>query len=169
MEDCTFNNSSAGVQVRYGKVDLIVTDSRFVGAEKGLLVDWDVTGNVDVTNCTFDCRPEYRLVSLSYNKCLITVDGEVRQHMPLQSIRDIVKEHFDSNVPELCQQRVYKRAGVADVLCRHCFIIEPQDVKFKICARCRCVCYCSRQCQVSLHVSSWCVGLLPSQCLYFFC
>jgi len=150
VEDCDFRNRNAGMSVRYGKVDLIVNNSRFAGAKSGLIVDWDVTGNIDVANCSFDCVPADQVSTFCYNKCRVTVDGVDKQHLSLGAIKNLAKIHYAQIDPELCQQRVYKRAGVVDIYCGCCDNVEPKNGKFKVCARCRDACYCSRQCQVSL-------------------
>lgn len=151
IEQCSMYECVKGVTISYGKVDVTISETTFARQSNGLFVAWDVMGNIDIVNCAFDkTHGLHGVSSWCYKKCLVTIDGVEAPHKPLNEILSKVRNQYEEERPPLCQQRTFKKTGLVDVPCLRCKRAEPKNVIFKICARCKQVCYCSKECQVSL-------------------
>ena len=150
IENCKIVDCTTGIFVVRGKMDVVIIDCYIFCGHRGLVVHFDVIGNVDVVNSAIlnatdgsagmllKCGP----------KCLLTSDGRVIATLPLPKI--IANLQKDIGSFDLGEMRSNKKAGVGDVLCFYCKKVEQKHLRYQKCGRCRSVCYCSRACQVSL-------------------
>ena len=155
IDSCVALDCNRGVSIRFGKTDVIVVNTRFSCSDVGVYINWDVVGNVDFVDCAFSgMRPDCECVDWSTDRCALTVDNVARPSKSMKVIMAKANKHIEEEDPILSLRRWYKLAGVCDVICENCGKVEPADVRFKVCARCKWVCYCSKECQVRNFVFS---------------
>jgi len=164
IDRCVILECQIGFSYTLGKHDSIITNCTVRCSSNCIFVLFDVVGYVDLVDVDSANTEsgEYDCVAWSTNKCRVTIDNTLVPPKPLETIRAQANKHLQESDQLLVHQRCYKRAGVFNVMCPHCRKVEPEKMKFKKCARCVNVCYCSKTCQVHA-VSAY--SLSPILCL----
>jgi len=116
--------------------------------EEGLHLGPDVEGTVSLTRC--EMRSD--VANLTGAKCRYVVDG---QHVRSRQFRPMTHQatpqqlqSFRNILPLKTCRDMKGSLGLNNLLhCGHCSVLEEDGQKFKLCAQCKEVCYCSRECQ----------------------
>lgn len=89
------------------------------------------------------------------DRTVLTVDGVVQEndHHADEFVDSIRRYRIATQAESsmsLKKCRAYSKVDSRiEVNCRHCNLVEPTNSKFKMCAKCKNVAYCSRECQVA--------------------
>ena len=169
IEDCVVTESNMGYLCEMGKVDAVIRNSdAFNNTFHGLHLGNALSGSVTVENCKFtNNHGAMDFVNLCGPECPVTIDG-VQQPLAFDfttfkrvmvDIERLAKTDIERNGEcrvSLDKRRATKKAQsstfgnlVAHISCLSCNKPEPVGVKFKACAKCKEVVYCSRECQVA--------------------
>lgn len=160
VERCVFTECQYGVHTSTGKVDVTIGSCTFSQIlYYGVHLSGNTIGKVDVSGCTYH-ENRRDVANLCGAHCLVTIDSVLQR-------QDDVSERHDEIDPELDEAselygggkgnvrtalrvyRTHKKAESGCVRCANCSEIEPHGVKYEVCSKCKNVCYCTRECQVT--------------------
>lgn len=140
IRDCQIAECVEGLRFEIGKMSAQVTSTTIRGSTKyGVFVLPAVTGNVQLYQCRILGSMDYDVLHGSVAGCSLTVDGVLTEPK--------VMTYELSTHLQLFQRRCYQQAGICDINCERCGKKEAAGEKFKMCAKCENVCYCSKECQ----------------------
>lgn len=152
---CEFRQCDVGVYV--GAIgSTLIADSAVLDCHQGIQVAFDFDGIMLSNRCFFSGN---RLGDIMHyglsSKSVVLVDGSVfKRNASLPASAELSRYVALNPENDYSIRRSLKTAGLSvySPLCGHCGAQESEDrnQKFRRCARCTTVVYCSRECQVAL-------------------
>eukprot|EP01032_Pedospumella_encystans_P010073 gene10073-11804_t len=156
INKCTFRKCAVAVRIGNGLVDVQLLDSAVYKCSVGMYTMIDTIGSIVMSSNVIGGNA-VDLLDVSGTKCYTNIDGELQshgaQHANLVSLQDTISAATGSILAygypvSKFGRRQLKIAGVKEIVCGKCGILEPAHTKFNICGKCNCVSYCSKDCQV---------------------
>lgn len=147
--NCVFQKCTLGISYMLGRIDSTIVSVGFHEVGTCVYVKWDVIGNVNLVDTSLHPPSESAFRFIAGEKCFITQNGTRVAPATKQSIQQLIDKESSFMPFDVQQLRRLKKAGCGDVTCFNCRKVEPPLVTYKMCGRCKKVCYCSRACQVS--------------------
>ena len=136
----------SAIYIRDGKIDVILTSSKFTENHNGIITQWNVVGYVDINDCIFFKNVMTDKELWNGPRCAVMENSVLLPSQSLDRIKTAIRKNMASR--DLVDSRLCKNAGVATIECFYCQMTEPDDIMFKKCGRCADACYCSKECQV---------------------
>lgn len=157
ISECNVGISTVGVRIGSGLVDVQLDSLRVHDCDVGVYVTVDVIGSLIMSKVSYTAN-EKDLLNAGGSKLHTKIDGILQPQDTQRDSLSYIKRMMPTIASGFLQhgypltkfgKRQLSNAGCMDIACGWCKEKEPENVKFKICSKCRGVSYCSQECQNS--------------------
>ena len=177
VSGCNFSECAAAVRIGTGLVDVQLLSLVVEKCSLGVYTMIDTIGSVVVADYTAKDTTVDRL-DVSGSKCYTNIDGELLPHnaqrqrdklLQLKNLNLTTKSNVLNIKWSISGKRQLKITGVRAIACAKCEEKEPEGTKFNICGKCKCVFYCSKECQTehwhAIHRASCKYAVYRADCI----